>query len=124
MRKRFHEEWRADRARLTAAYPIAFPARNKPRPALSRRIRDQLVAAGIMDRRQAGLFLSAWTCRPRYLQALVEGGRRVHLDGCPAEHITAGDQRYAARALEQLQGGALAMVRPGRAAPAREAAHA
>ncbi|WP_338662600.1 ProQ/FINO family protein [Pararoseomonas sp. SCSIO 73927] len=123
MRRRFYNTWRADRARLAAVYPAAFPGRNQDRPALSRGIRDQLVATGMMTRRQAGDFLSEWTRRPRYLQAIVQGGRRVHLDGRPAEHITEGDQRYAARALEQLRYVGHVSRRPRQPGATMEAAH-
>lgn len=100
MKTRFWQNWRAERARLGVAFPQVFPGRNEDRPALCASIREELVASGLMTRRQAGSFLAVWTARPRYLLAVAQGGRRVHLDGRIAEVITQGEQRYALRLLE------------------------
>ena len=86
------------RRRVRRLFPAAFPPRGKPPQPLAINIHQplELALTDEFNPGQIGCFLWRYTNRPHYHRAVQAGGRRVNLDGTPAELIAPEHREHAA----------------------------
>ena len=82
-------------AMLRERWPVVFCV---PRPPLAIGVRERIleVAGDAVDSAQLGRFLSWWTQRSDYLDAIAHGEPRRNLDGSPAGEPDEAQRRQAA----------------------------
>jgi ProP effector len=94
---------------LQARFPVAF---DKPRRPLAVGIREEvraLVPVEELNEQKLQQALASHTGRVTYLQAcLVDGARRIHLDGSDAGEVTEDGKRIAREKLEAIEAQKLA----------------
>jgi sRNA-binding protein len=80
---------------LRERWPVVFCV---PRPPLAIGVRERIleVAGDAVDSAQLGRFLSWWTQRSDYLDAIAHGEPRRNLDGSPAGEPDEAQRRQAA----------------------------
>jgi ProP effector len=124
-------------AALAELFPAAFTAdRWLPHKPLKLGIHLDLIARGVLLRKECHLVLGRYCPRREYQAALVAGGVRVDLDGNPSGEVTATEQERAKSVIAHLDAlmvekavAAKAAAKAGRAkraskAPARPPAKA
>jgi ProP effector len=116
------------RAELVRRWPSCFQRAGKRKAPLKIGIMKDLIAAGVPGSLLLRASISDYTGGLTYLRAMVEGARRVGLDGQPAGTVTAEDAEGATRQARRVgmvkakaHRGRLDMASAGEAQEARAA---
>jgi hypothetical protein len=117
-RQREREEWRAAKRAILLYCRVTWGRVFSPWAPLPLAIgvREAIAEADRFATDRIGWFLRWWCHRPAYLEAIVRGGQRYHLDGSPADEISEEQRADAERRIEA----SLAEMPPN--APMRQAA--
>jgi sRNA-binding protein len=94
----------ARRREAHARFPALFPMDGEPRPPLATGGLHLALAAALgWSPKAAWGFVSNWTMRRGYLEAVAAGGARLGLDGRPAGAVSAAERDHARAALARMR---------------------
>jgi ProP effector len=89
---------------LHKRFPQAFMAKGEIKKPLARGIREEVIAAAPdLASKYVRFAIQNYTLGRKYQAVMIEGAQRIHLDGRPAELVTASDALYARIVLARLE---------------------